>query len=243
MKPSPKVAIVTGGGRRLGQAIAIELAKHGYNISISYNKSRIASLVTAKTIEKLGKSVIITKTDVTQKNQVKRLITRTIKRFGRIDLLINNAGIFKKGTILTTSESLWDETININLKGLFLCSQSVAPYMIKQKRGKIINIASIGGIESWTNYLPYSVSKAGVIMLTRILAKSLAPYIHVNAIAPGIIDFNDGSKTIDKRLKDKILLKRCGKPSDITDLIVYLSEAENYITGQVFMVDGGKSVI
>ena len=243
MKPSPKVAIVTGGGRRLGQAIAIELAKHGYNISISYNKSRIASLVTAKTIEKLGKSVIITKTDVTQKNQVKRLITRTIKRFGRIDLLINNAGIFKKGTILTTSESLWDATININLKGLFLCSQLVAPYMIKQKGGKIINIASIGGVESWTNYLPYSVSKAGVIMLTRILAKSLAPYIHVNAIAPGIIDFNDRSKTIDKRLKDKILLKRWGKPSDITDLIVYLSEAENYITGQVFIVDGGKSVI
>ena len=114
--------------------------------------------------------------------------------------------------------------------------------MIKQKRGKIINIASVGGLEPWTKYLPYSVSKAGVIMLTKILAKTLAPHIHVNAIAPGFIGFKDKQTTGDQRLGDKTLLKRWGRPSDITNLVVFLADVEDYITGQVFVVDGGKSV-
>lgn len=242
MKPISKIAIVTGSGRRLGRAIAIELARHGYDISLSYNKSRTGALSTAKAIREIGKSVIITKTDISDKIQVKNLVRKTISRFGRIDLLINNAGIFQMGSILTTSEKLWNTTIDINLKGLFLCSKEVAPFMLKQKGGKIINIASLGGLEAWTKYLPYSVSKAGVIMLTKILAKSLAPHIHVNAIAPGFIEFEDIRSTGNERLKDKTLLKRWGRPSDITSMIVYLADVEDYITGQVFVIDGGKSV-
>ena len=237
-----KVAVVTGGGRRLGKVIAIELARNGYDISLSYNSSREGAKSTADAIRRIGKSVIIAKTDVSIRKQVKSLVRKTITRFGRIDLLVNNAAIFQKGSLSTTTEKLWNATIDINLKGLFLCCQEVAPYMLKQKRGKIINIASVGGLEAWTNYLPYSVSKAGVVMLTKILAKSLAPYIHVNAIAPGFIEFDDYRQIRDIRLKDKILLKRWGRPSDITDIIVYLADVEDYITGQVFVIDGGKSV-
>ena len=242
MKPYSKVAIVTGGSRRLGRAICIELAKHGYDISLSYNKSRRGALATAESIRKLDKSVIITKTDVAKKRDVKKLVRNTIKRFGRIDLLVNNAGIFKPGSILKTTEKLWDTTIDINLKGLFICSQAVAPYMLKQNRGRIINIASIGGLEAWTKYLPYSVSKAGVMMLTKILAKSLAPDIHVNAIAPGFIEFERKGKIGKERLKNKTLLRKWGKPSDITSMIVYLADVEDYITGHVFVIDGGKSI-
>jgi 3-oxoacyl-[acyl-carrier protein] reductase len=242
LKSISKVALVTGGGKRLGQVIAIELAKNGYNVSLSYNKSLDGAKKTAETIRKLEKKAIITKTDVSMKNQVKSLIRKTIKHFGKIDLLVNNAGVFKKGSVLTTDEKLWNAIIDVNLKGLFFCCQEVAPYMLKQKGGKIINITSMGGLEAWTNYLPYSVSKAGVIMLTKILAKSLAPHIHVNAIAPGFIEFEERKNIGNLRLKEKTLLKRWGRPSDITNMIVYLANVEDYITGQVFVVDGGKSV-
>jgi 3-oxoacyl-[acyl-carrier protein] reductase len=237
-----KVAIVTGGGKRLGKAIAIGLASHGYDISLSYNKSRPGANATAKAIRNIGKSVIITKTDISKKSDVKKLVHQTIRRFKHIDLLVNNAGIFQAGSLTTTSEKQWNTTIDINLKGLFFCCQEVAPYMLKQKGGRIVNIASVGGLEAWTKYLPYSVSKAGVIMLTKILAKSLAPYIHVNAIAPGFIEFYDRKAKGSQRLKDKTLLKRWGRPSDITSMIVYLANVEDYITGQVFVIDGGKTL-
>ncbi len=236
-----KVAIVTGGGKRLGQAIAISLSDNGFDVVVNYNKSYLGALKTVKQIKTIGKMAISVKADISKKSDVTRLVRTTMRKFGHIDLLVNNASVFIESSLDSTSENIWNTTIDINLKGTFLCSQAVAPIMIKQKHGKIINIASLGGLQPWTKHISYSVSKAGVIMLTKILAKSLAPYVNVNGIAPGSIQFEDDSQ--QKFLpKSKILLQKFAMPSDITDMVVFLATNSNYITGQVFTVDGGSSI-
>jgi len=239
-----KVAIVTGGGKRLGKAIAIELAKNGFDVVISYLQSKSGARDTVNQINLIGKRGLAVRTDVSIKKQVAHLIQTTIKNFGRIDLLVNNSSIFIESSLLKTSEEVWDRTIDVNLKGTFLCCQQVAPIMLKQKFGRIINIASLGGLQAWTQHLPYSVSKAGVIILTKILAKTLAPSICVNAIAPGIIQFNNRDNEQKKYLsKNRIPLKKYLKPNDVTDMVVYLASKGNNITGQIFPIDGGLSIL
>jgi 3-oxoacyl-[acyl-carrier protein] reductase len=243
VKSEYPVAIVTGGARRLGRHIIIALAENGYNVIVNYNTAKRDALSAVTQVKDIGRDGIAIKADISKKTEVIQLVGQTVKLFGRIDLLVNNAAVFVESPLEKTTEQIWDTTININLKGTFLCSQSVAPIMLKQKFGRIINIASLGGLQPWAKYVPYSVSKAGDIMLTKILAKSLAPYIHVNAIAPGIIALDKSAKKSIVPIKsNKILLRKYGKPSDITDLILYLARSEQYITGQVFPVDGGKSI-
>jgi 3-oxoacyl-[acyl-carrier protein] reductase len=242
LKSKKQVAIVTGGGRRLGRAIAIALAQHGFEVIVNYNESQQGAYSVIRKIESIGRKAIAIKADISKKNDVTRMIRSTVKVFGRIDLLVNNAAVFLESSLEKISEKLWDTTIDINLKGTFLCSQAVAPIMFKQKQGKIINIASLGGVQSWSQHLPYSVSKAGVIMLTRCLAKSLAPNVFVNAIAPGTIIFDDEENPKIKHIpKEQILLQRYGKPFDITDLVIFLATTAQYITAQVFIVDGGRA--
>jgi 3-oxoacyl-[acyl-carrier protein] reductase len=238
-----KVAIVTGAGRRLGRQIAIELAKNGFNVVVNYCRSLRKAKETACLIEKYGVSAIPIKADISIKKDVQSMIKTTIRKFGQIDLLVNNAAVFIDSPLQKTSEKIWDTTININLKGTFLCSQAVAPYMLKQKSGKIINISSLGGIQPWSKHVSYSVSKAGVIMLTKILAKTLAPYIYVNSIAPGTIII-DGEEDFGKRYLsgNRIPLKKFGKSSDITNIVLFLATTAQYITGEVFLVDGGSSL-
>jgi len=238
-----KVAIVTGSGRRLGRQIAISLAKKGYNLIINYNHSQLEAQDTVKIIRKYGVKAILIEADISKKLEVQRMINRTIKEFGRIDLLVNNASIFLESSLNSTTEKKWDATIDINLKGTFLCSQAVAPYMLKQKKGRIINIASLGGLQPWKEHLPYSISKAGVIMLTKILAKTLAPDIHVNAIAPGTIFLVSEEKPGVKHIPvDSIPLKKYGNSKDVTDMVIFLSTTSRYITGQVIPIDGGRSI-
>ncbi|MBI1807274.1 MAG: SDR family oxidoreductase [Ignavibacteria bacterium] len=243
MKTKQSVALVTGGGRRLGRQIALALAKNGYDVAINYHVSRKEAELTVRSIHAIGRDSIAIKADISKKSQVHRLVEETLSRFGRIDLLINNSAIFIKSPWNKTTEHIWDTTIDINLKGTFLCSQIVAPQMLKQKRGRIINIASLGGIQPWSFHLPYSISKAGVIMLTRIMAKSLAPHILVNAIAPGTIILSGEENRSVKHIRtEKILLQRYGKPSDIIDTVLFLARTADYITGQVIAVDGGSSI-
>lgn len=237
-----KVAIVTGGGKRLGQAIAIALSDSGFDIVVNYNKSASGASRTVKQIKSKGRRVIAVKADVSKRNDVIRLVRTTMRKFRRIDLLVNNSAVFIESPLNKTSEKIWNRTIDINLKGTFLCSQAVAPFMLKQKGGRIINIASLGGIQAWPQHLPYTVSKAGVIMLTKVLAKTLAPYIQVNSIAPGTIQFNDEADFKLKHLKKKLIpIKKYGKPADITNIVVYLATKSEYITGQVIPIDGGRS--
>ena len=238
-----KVAIVTGSGRRLGRQIAIALGENGYNVVVNYNQSLMRAKETVKLIEGFGGSAISIKADVSKRKDVHKMINATVREFGHIDVLVNNAAIFIHSPLKETSEKVWNTTIDINLKGTFLCSQAVALHMLKKKSGRIINIASLGGIQPWKEHIPYSVSKAGVIMLTKILAKALAPNIYVNAIAPGtiIIDDEETANTTHMSVK-KIPLKKYGKPRDITDMVLYLATTSQYTTGQIFSVDGGRSI-
>ncbi len=238
-----KVAIVTGGGKRLGRHIAMALSKNGFDVAVHYNTSRTGALQTVKEIKSNGQQAIAIKADVTKKANVQQLVKKVIAKFGRIDLLVNNAGVFVESDFNKVTESMWDTTLDTNLKGPFLFAQAVEPYMTKRGSGKIINIASLGGIQAWgKRHLPYSVSKAGVIMLTRSLSKALAPAIHVNAIAPGYIEMDEIASTDTRISVESIPLKRYGKASDITDMVIFLATTATYITGQVFAIDGGRSV-
>jgi 3-oxoacyl-[acyl-carrier protein] reductase len=238
-----KVALITGGGRRLGRQMALALASEGYDIIINYNRSRKMASRTVAEIQNKGVKALAIQGDISCKKDVENLFRKGLQSFSRIDLLINNAAIYIHSPLFKTSEKIWDKTIDTNLKGTFFCSQEAAKAMITMGRGKIINIASLGGVQAWKEHIPYSISKSGVIMLTKILAKSLAPKIQVNAIAPGTIII-DGEEDPDiKHLPLKnILMKRYGRPEDITSLLLYLATTADYITGQTFLVDGGRNL-
>lgn len=237
------IALVTGSGRRLGRQIALSLAENGYDVAVNYHSSKKAADHTVREILEMGRRAVAIRADISKKLQVRHLIMRTLSIFGKIDLLVNNSAIFTESPWDKTTERIWDSTINLNLKGTFLCAQMVAPHMLRQKNGRIINIASLGGLQPWSQHLPYSVSKAGVIMLTRILAKSLAPHILVNAIAPGTILLDKEENPSAQHMPcDRIPLKRYGNPSDITDTVLFLARTAKYVTGQVIAVDGGRSI-
>lgn len=237
------VALITGSGRRLGRQIALSLAKAGYDIVINYNESVKEAKLTKKQIEDIGVKAIAIQADISKAQEVHNLVRKSLRKFGKIDVLINNAAVFIEGSWDTVSELLWEKTLATNLKGTFFCSQLVAKEMVKQRSGKIINIASLGGIQAWIKHIPYSVSKAGVIMLTKCLAKALAPYVTVNAIAPGTIIIEGAENPAIRHMQpEKIPLKKYGNPSDISDLVIFLTTKANYVTGQVFVVDGGRSI-
>ncbi len=243
MNHKTRVALVTGGGKRLGNRIALALAKNGFDVAINYHTSKKGAMQAVNSIRVLGKRSLPLQADISRSSDVRKMIRKVIQVFGRIDLLVNNSAIFVHSPMLKTSERIWDSTININLKGTFLCSQAVAPIMLKQKRGRIVNIASLGGLQAWKEHVPYSVSKAGVVMLTRIMARSLAPYILVNAIAPGTISFRgEEDNSVRHTSKKNIPLKKYGTSSDMTDMVVFLATKADYITGQVISIDGGRSI-
>lgn len=237
------VALITGGGKRLGKEIAIELANNGFIVVINYNQSEDNARKTVNELNKSGKSADAIKADVTKQSDVKRLVATVIKKYKRIDLLVNNAGVIKDGAIHSTTEKSWNKVIDTNLKGTFFTSQSAAKHMVKQGGGQIINIASLGGVKPFVYYIPYSVSKAGVIMMTKCLAKALAPNILVNAIAPGTIIFEEREKNKIKMWRENNLLNKYATAKDITDLVVFLATKNKHITGQTFVVDGGSSIL
>jgi 3-oxoacyl-[acyl-carrier protein] reductase len=236
------VAIVTGAGKRLGRHIAIALGENGYSVVVNYHSSKAGAIQTVNAIKKMGSDAIALRSDVSKRKEVVRLVRQSLSKFGRIDLLVNNAAVFIDSPLNSTTDMIWNDTLDINLKGTFLCCQIVSRQMLKQKSGRIINIASLGGIQAWAEHVPYSISKAGVIMLTKILAKTLAPDICVNAIAPGTILMKREKSTIRHLPQRKIPLKKFGTPLDISSLVIYLATTASYITGQIFSVDGGRSI-
>jgi len=236
-----KVAVVTGAARGIGQSIAVELARQGANIVVS---DILSGDVTVNKIMALKRKAIYVKTDVSDKKQVENLIQQTIKKFKKIDILVNNAGIFITGATSKVSEEDWNKTININLKGQFLCSQAALKYM---KRGaSIINISSVAGIVGYLQAVAYCASKGGIRLLTKSLAAEYGPLgIRVNSIHPGIIETVMTKELLtDKKVKQEMLaklpLKRTGKPIDIAGPVVFLaSDSSSYITGEEIIVDGG----
>lgn len=238
-----KVALVTGGAKRVGRAISLELAEHGANLVINYNSSKKEADEVVELIRNTGRKAIAVKADVSKADEVAELVQVALNKFERVDILVNNAAIFFKTPFLEITEEDWDLFMNVNLKSAFLCSQKVAKVMLEQGSGKIINIAdAAGGIKGWKSHIPYSVSKAGLIMLTKTMAKALAPNIHVNAVAPGPVLLPEYYSEEEKqRAIESTLLKRLGSPEDIAKAVIFLGKSD-YITGETITVDGGNLI-
>jgi NAD(P)-dependent dehydrogenase (short-subunit alcohol dehydrogenase family) len=238
-----QVALVTGAGHRMGRAIALTLARTGASVVVNYHQARHDALATAREIEGLDVEALAIRADISRPAQVRSMFRVVEKRFGRLDILVNNAAIFFRKPWDRLTENDWDRALGINLKGTFFCAQAAARIMRRQKRGRIINIASLGGLEAWPGYTHYCASKAGVIMVTRCLARALAPHILVNSIAPGTIEFPGEKRTPwSEDVLRTTPLQRAGRPEDIAELVLFLATSGEFITGQIFAVDGGKSI-
>ena len=237
-----KVAIVTGASRGIGQATALELAKHGAKVVVNYARSSEAAEGTVEGINNAGGDAISVKADVSQAEQVDNLIKTTLDEFGRIDVLVNNAGITKDTLLLRMKPEQWQAVIDLNLTGVFLCTKAVSKPMIKQRSGRIINIASVAGQMGNPGQANYSAAKAGVIGFTKTVAKELANRgVTVNAVAPGFIATDMTEDLKSDKIIEFIPLNRYGKPEEVAGTIRFLAAdpAAAYITGQVFNVDGG----
>jgi NAD(P)-dependent dehydrogenase (short-subunit alcohol dehydrogenase family) len=238
-----QVALVTGAGRRIGREIALTLARAGADVVVNYGTSRAAAEVTVREIRGYGVRSLALRADVARPAQVAAMFLRVDREFGRLDVLVNNAGIFFPARWDQLTEKDWDRILGVNLKGAFFCAQAAAKMMLKRQRGRIINISSLGGIQAWPSYMHYCSSKAANVMLTRCLAKALAPHIQVNSVAPGTILFPDEERTSEiRKLISSIPLKKAGTAQDIAQMVLYLAAKSDFITGQVFAVDGGKSI-
>ena len=239
-----KVVFVTGGSRGIGKAIALKYAQNGYNVVINYvsDKTNVEEL--QKEFTKLNVECLIEKADVSKSEEVEKIVKKAIEKFNKIDVLVNNAGITRDGLLMRMKEEDFDKVIEINLKGTFLITKSVIPYMLKKRDGKIINLASVVGVTGNAGQCNYSASKAGIIGFTKSIAKELASRnIRANAIAPGFID-TDMTSILSDEVKDsinvQIPMKRMGTTQEIANVAYFLGcEESSYITGQVFHIDGG----
>lgn len=240
-----KTIIVTGGSRGIGAAIVSLLAKENYNIVLNYNKSEEIAKKMQEEFTNLGKTVEIFKADVSKREEVKKLVDFTIEKFGKIDVLINNAGISQTKLFTDITDEDWNNMLNIDLNSVFYMSQEVAKHMIHEKEGCIINISSIWGMVGASCEVHYSVAKAGVDAMTKSLAKELGPSnIRVNSIAPGIIDTDMNKYLSEKELeqiKEEIPLGKIGETSSIAKCAKWLIE-DNYTTGQIIAINGGWNI-
>ena len=244
MKLKDKIAIITGASSGIGKEIAIEFAKEGAKVVINYSSNLKSAQEVKEEIQNFGGSAMLFKCDVANYNEVENMIEKVIEEYNHIDILVNNSGITRDNLLMRMDEKDFDDVIDINLKGTFNTLKCISRHMIKQKKGKIINMASVVGITGNGGQCNYAASKGGVIALTKSIAKEFATRnINVNAIAPGYIETRMTdvlSEKIKEEIVSKIPMKRVGKPEDIAKVAVFLaSEDSNYITGQVINVDGG----
>lgn len=244
MRLDGKTALVTGGSRGIGREIALELAREGASVAVNFAGNEALALEVVSEIKALGRDAFAIQADVSNSEAVTEMVKVSVDRFGKLDILVNNAGITKDNLLMRMKESEWDDVININLKGVFLCTKAVTRQMMKQRSGRIINISSIVGVSGNPGQANYVAAKAGVIGLTKTTAKELSSRgITVNAVAPGFIttDMTDKlNEDVKSQMINQIPLARFGEPKDIARTVVFLaSDDSSYMTGQTLHVDGG----
>jgi NAD(P)-dependent dehydrogenase (short-subunit alcohol dehydrogenase family) len=238
-----KVALVTGGAVRVGRAIALALANAGADVAIGYRRSAREARATVRELMRRGVRAVAIAADLAEPAEARRLVEQTVDDLGRLDVLVNNAAIFLRTPFAETTAADFDRIIAVNLRGVFFCAQAAARAM-GRRGGRIVNLADVGAVRAWPGYIPYGISKAGVLMLTRGLAAALAPAIQVNAVGPGVVLLPDGFPAARaKRLVEEIPMRRQGHPSDVAAAVRFFATCPSYVTGQVLYVDGGTTAI
>ncbi len=239
-----RAALVTGAGRRLGRAIAVDLARAGCDIAVHYHASRAGAEETVREIRAIGRRAELVAADLRDATAARALVDRAVDVLGGrgLHVLVNSAGMMVRQPVETVTPESWDETFDLNLRAYFFVAQGAIPHL-RRVRGKIVNLADVAGFEPWPAYLPHSVSKAGVVMLTRALARALAPDITVNAVAPGPVLLPEAwDDTTRAHFAETTPLKRLGSPEDVVSAVRFLLEGGDFITGTTVVVDGGRLI-
>jgi pteridine reductase len=237
-----KVALVTGAGRRLGRAMAQALADRGMALGLHYHASVEGATRLRDEIRRAGGKAACFDADLSDPGAARALPGRVAADLGGLDVLVNSAAIMTRLSFEETTPDQWDATLDLNLRSVFFCTQGAAP-ALRAAKGKVVNLADLAGLEPWPGFAAHSISKAGVVMLTKVLALSLAPDVTVNAIAPGaVLVPEDYSSEERERLARETPLRRLGKPSDVVSALLYLLEGGDFVTGQVLVVDGGRVI-
>ena len=232
-----KVILVTGAARRIGRSIALRLAEQGARVAVHFGRSQADAEQTA---DECGGQAF--QADLARVPEIQKLFGDVHSAYGQLDGLVNNAALYREVKILDVTEDDWDSIHSINVKSVFFCSQAAAKLMLSSGGGKIVNISSLGGLRPWTRHAPYCASKAGVIMLTKVLAKALAPEISVNSVAPGVIHFDDEMPPRTQHLVSVTPMRRPGTADEIAEAVLGFLTASSFLTGQVLAVDGGLSL-
>ncbi len=242
-KLTGQAALVTGGALRVGRAIAEALAREGADVAIGYHRSAAEARRAVRELEALGVRAMALRADLGDPADARRLVTAAARGLGGLDLLVNNAAIFVRTPFATVTPAQFDHLLAINLRGAFFCCQAAARVMAK-RGGRIINIADVGAARAWPGYIPYTISKAGLVAMTRSLAVTLAPAIQVNAVAPGVVLLPEGFPRQSRRsIIARIPMRRHGHPTDVAEAVRFFATCSRYITGQILSVDGGSSAL
>jgi pteridine reductase len=242
MQLQGRVALVTGAGRRLGRAMAQALAERDMVLAIHHHASAEGARELEAQVRQRGGRAACFEADLTDAAAARALPERVAAQFGRLDVLVNSAAVMHRLTLEETTPAQWDSIQALNLRAVFFCTQGAAP-ALRATKGKVVNLADLAGLEPWPGFVAHSVSKAGVVMLTKVLARSLAPDVTVNAIAPGaVLVPEDYSAEERERLVRSTPLRRLGSPADVIAALLYLLEGGDFVTGEILVVDGGRLV-
>jgi pteridine reductase len=235
-----RIALVTGAGRRLGRTLAGALAERGMTLAIHHHASSSGARELRDEILRAGGRAACFAADLTDAKAARALPGRVVQELGGLDVLVNSAAVMHRLSFDQTSPDQWDAILDLNLRSVFFCTQGAAP-ALRAARGKVVNLADLGGLQPWPGFAAHSISKAGVIMLTKVMARSLAPEVTVNAIAPGAVLVPEEYDAEEReRLAHSTPLRRLGSPSDAVSALLYLLEGGDFVTGEVLVVDGGR---